>query len=245
VNPGFSERTFEFCFNAEFCQMLGGILASHPHIPSQQMEKDLGYDVEFKIKQGQFTGSIFIQHKVSSYAEVRAGRNAEFYNTHNGPYFRFSLDNEQHNTLCALCRTKGNAFYCAPMFHLSHELEAHFRAQTISSNSLLLDPLQVGEIKDNNRHNITYGPNGDMPTLHSKIRRFEKSFRANNKEELPIKRKQISTEYLSELSEELIDRTLESKFRESVTDKVYRMRPIQRAQFILGRVYHVSWILVP
>lgn len=104
MNPGFSERTFEFCFNAEFCQSFGGLLASHPNIPSQREEKDLGYDVEFRIQQSQFTTSIFIQHKVSSFAEVKAGRNAKFYDAHGGPYFRFSVDNDQHNTLCELSR---------------------------------------------------------------------------------------------------------------------------------------------
>jgi len=225
--------------------MFGGLLASHPHIPSQQMEKDLGYDVEFRIRQGQYTGSIFIQHKVSSFAERRAGRNARFFNTHGGPYYRFGVDNEQHNTLCELSRTKGNAFYCAPSFHLSHELEAHFRAQTIAGNSLLLDPDQVGDILDHDRHNITYGPGGLLPTLHSDPRRFHKAYRASRDEPLPIKRRDVTAEYFVELSDELVSRTLESKFKESVTSRVERMRPIQRTQFLLGRVYNVSWVLIP
>jgi len=225
--------------------MFGGLLASHPHIPSQQMEKDLGYDVEFRIQHGQYTGSIFIQHKVSSFAETRAGRNARFFNAHGGPYYRFSVDNDQHNTLCELSRTKGNAFYCAPSFHLSHELEAHFRAQGIAANSLLLDPVQVGDILDHDRHNITYGPGGLLPTLHSEPRRFQKAYRASKEEPLPIKRQDVTPEYFVELSVELVTRTLESKFKESVTSRVERMRPIQRTQFLLGRVYNVTWVLIP
>jgi hypothetical protein len=141
VGPGFSERTFEFCYNAEYCQINAALLATHPHIPSQNAEKDLGYDVEFKINEGNYTKSLFLQHKVSSYAEVRAGRNAQFYAAHGGPYFRFVVDNEQHNVLCELSRTKGNAFYCGPRFHLRHELETHFRGPSIAANSVLLDPL--------------------------------------------------------------------------------------------------------
>jgi hypothetical protein len=132
----------------------GGLLASHPHIPSQREEKDLGYDVEFRIQHGQFTTSIFFQHKVSSFAEVKAGRNAKFYDAHGGPYFRFVVDNDQHNTLCELSRNRGNAYYCAPRFHLRHELEAHFRAPSIGNNSLLLDPLDVEEIADDDHHYV-------------------------------------------------------------------------------------------
>ena len=174
MGPGFSERTFEFCYNAEYCQINAALLATHPHIPSQRQEKDLGYDVEFRIRQGAFTKSVFFQHKVSYHAEARAGRNAKFYDAHGGPYFRFSVDNEQHNTLCELSRTKGNAFYCAPRFNLRHELESHFRAPSIADNSILLDPLDVGEIYDDESHNITYARDGTNPTLHSEMRHFRK-----------------------------------------------------------------------
>jgi hypothetical protein len=75
VNPGFSERTFEFCYNAEYCQSNAALLATHPHIPSQNADKDLGYDVEFRILQGHYTRSLFLQHKVPSFAEVALSRN--------------------------------------------------------------------------------------------------------------------------------------------------------------------------
>src|SRR6185295_4594947 len=74
MGPGFSERTFEFCYNAEYCQRNAALLATHPHIPSQQAEKDLGYDVEFQIDNGSFTRSLFLQHKVASFAERKAGK---------------------------------------------------------------------------------------------------------------------------------------------------------------------------
>lgn len=245
MRPGFSERTFEFCFNAEFCQAVGGLLVSHPHIPSQQIEKDLGYDVAFKIQQDQYISSIFIQHKVAHFAEARAGRNAQFFDHHHGPYFRFAVDNEQHNTLHELSRNKGDAYYCAPLFHLSHELEDHFRANTITNNSLLLDPVQVGPLTDIERHNITFNPSGTNPTMHSDPRRFDKPFRAS-KEEMPeFKKRRIDVSYLREVSEEVVSRTVGSKFKDSVTWLVQRMSPLQRAQYLLGRVYKVSWVLVP
>lgn len=78
MHAGFSERTFEFCFNAEFCLLNAAILATHPHIPTQNAEKDLGYDVEMKIKSGGYVKSLFLQHKVASHAHARAAETPSF-----------------------------------------------------------------------------------------------------------------------------------------------------------------------
>ncbi|MBK1700568.1 hypothetical protein [Thiococcus pfennigii] len=245
MNPAFSERTFEFCFNAEYCFANSALLASHPHIPSQQKEKDLGYDVEFKIRQGNYTKSIYIQHKVSSYAEKRAGANAQFFNTHNGPYFRFAVDNEQHNTLHDLSATKGNAFYCAPRFHLTHELEGHFRASTIRRNAVLLDPLTVGQINDNNRHNVTYDASGRNPTLHSDPRPFERAYSGAEDDPPKLRELRIDLSFIDDLSADLMQRAISSRFENAVTDAIKRARPIEQVQHLLGRVYQVSWLLLP
>lgn len=245
MQAGFSERTFEFCFNAEYCRINAAVLATHPHIPSQNAEKDLGYDVEFRIAQGQYTRSLFLQHKISSYAETRAGRNALFYAAHNGPYFRFVVDNEQHNVLCELSRTKGNAFYCAPRFHLRNELETHFRGPSIAANSILLEPLDVGTIADRRRHNITYNPLGQNATLHSEPRRFKHAFGGGREDAPPLKRQPVTADYIEKLSADLVRRTVESKFRRAVTREIEEARPIERAQILLGHVYQVTWFLLP
>lgn len=245
MNPGFSERTFEFCFNAEFCHRFDGLLASHPHIPSQRMEKDLGYDVEFEIQHGQFTTSVFFQHKVSCYAESKAGRNARFFDTHGGPYFRFSVDNDQHNTLCELSRTKGNAYYCAPRFHLSHDLESYFRANSIGDNAILLDPLQIGLIHDAERHNITYDPNGSSPMLHSEPKRFKKAYSGGKEGAPEFHRRTIDNNYIGELSEHLWTHTLKSNYARFLTKEIEALRLVERIQYLLGRVYQVSWVLLP
>lgn len=245
MGPGFSERTFEFCYNSEYCQLNASLLATHPHIPTQRAEKDLGYDVEFVINHGNYTRSLFLQHKVASFAEKRAGRNAQFYDRHNGPYFRFSIDNEQHNTLCELSLTKGNAFYCAPRFYLSHELEGHFRHSRITASAIRLDPLDVGQITDNERHNVTYDAVGQNPTLHSEPRQFKRAFGGGSKDAPPLKEQRITEDYIEELAGDLIDRTRASKFAPSVTMEIETARPVEQVQILLGRVYQVSWLLLP
>lgn len=245
MRPSFSERTFEFCYNAEYCHLNAALLATHPHIPSQRAEKNLGYDVEFKIANGNFTRSLFLQHKVASFAEVRVGRNALFYAAHDQPYFRFPIDNEQHNVLYALSQTKGNAFYCAPRFHLSRELAANFRNASVAANAVLLDPLDVGEITDEKRHNVTYDALGQNPTLHSEPRLFRHSYSGGEEHAPELRRQPITQDYIHELSTELVRRTKDSKFHRSLTKELERSRPIEQAQFLLGRVYQVTWLLLP
>jgi hypothetical protein len=64
--PGFSERVFKFGFNAEFAHSHRAVLAAVPHIPTQNQEKLLGYDVKFEIKKsGGAIRMIALQHKVA------------------------------------------------------------------------------------------------------------------------------------------------------------------------------------
>ncbi|MBS0546791.1 MAG: adenylosuccinate lyase [Proteobacteria bacterium] len=243
MRPAFSERTFEFCFNAEFCRKFSGRLASHPQIPSQKMEKDLGYDVEFEIQAGRFTGSIFFQHKVASFAEHRVGTNAHFFDAHGGSYYRFGVDNPQHNVLQDLSLTKGNAFYCAPAFHKRDDLSTYFFADRVGNYSVLLDPADVGAIQDNARHNVSY-VQGGAAFLHSEQRRFEKSVSASREKPPEFRRQKINEDYVIRLKDELIRKTPERRVRRAISAGVDALRPLEQVQLVLARVYDVSWILI-
>lgn len=245
MTPGFSERTFEFCFNAEYCRANAALLASHPHIPSQQMEKDLGYDIEFKIKQGHYTKSLFLQHKVASFATVRSGRNRKFFDAHMSPYYRFPVDNDQHNTLCRLSQSKGNAFYCAPIFHERSVLETHFFGNTVTPNSVLLNPLQVGRITDKERHNITFNQTGRNATLHSEVRRFQQEYTGGEERRPPLERVDVTLDYVEELSDQLVADTGTNRFEPYLTRDFRATRPVERVQILLAHVYDVSWLLLP
>lgn len=243
MHAGFSERTFEFCFNAEFCLLNAAILATHPHIPTQNAEKDLGYDVEMKIKSGGYVKSLFLQHKVASHAHARAGRNAKFFDHHCGEYYRFPVDNDQHNILCDLSQTKGNVFYCSPCFRSSKDLESNWRNQTIGANSILLDPLQVGRASPG-CHNITYGLSGEKPALHSESRNFGRSYRATRQSMPPLKNRKIDDSFIKELSIELMGRASNRQGGAQVIREMRGRRPFEVAQVLLGRVYQVSWLLL-
>lgn len=64
--PKFSERIFEFAFNAEFAARNHAILAACPSLPTPQEEKNEGYDIEFELKRrGGGKEYLFLQHKVA------------------------------------------------------------------------------------------------------------------------------------------------------------------------------------
>lgn len=243
MSPGFSERTFEFCFNAEYCQINSGILATHPHIPSQNQEKDLGYDVEFLIRTREFTTSVFFQHKVPYFAEQRAGRNARFFDAHGGPYFRFGVDRDQHNLLYDLSIARGNTYYCSPCYNVSTELAQAYRTVTVAQRSLLLDPFDVGRITDDERHNTTYSPSGDFATLHSESRSFEHSFRGAGERAPRLKPLRVTLDMVSEHAEEL-SRRVDAVAQHGVEEARSNRTDVQYVQVMLGRVYRTSWILL-
>lgn len=244
MNPGFSERTFEFCFNSEFCSQFGGLLASHPHLPSQNLEKDLGYDVEFEIQQSQFTHSIFIQHKVACYAEVRSGKNGKYYDYHKGPYFRFGVDNHQHNVLHELSASKGNAYYCAPLFYQRNQLADAYRLNAVGDRSIILDPVEVGDVIDGKRHNITFSPQGLNACLHSDPRPFKTHYSGSRRKLPEFRIQEVTLDYIQELAESLVSRVRNTDASGRTYDELRSFKPIQQVQYALARVYFVSWILV-
>ena len=229
--------------NAEYCQINSGILATHPHIPPQNQEKDLGYDVEFLIRTEGFTKSVFFQHKVPYSAEQRAGRNTSFFNAHSGPYFRFGVDRNEHNLLYDLSIRWGNTYYCSPCYNGRAELDQAYRTVMVAQRSLLLDPTDVGRITDDERHNITYNPSGDSPTLHSEPRSFEHSFRGAGERAPSLKLLPVTLDMVSEPVEELSHRA-DMAVQHDAEDARLNQTDVQFVQVMLGRVYRTSWILL-
>src|SRR5713101_9767397 len=116
--PEFGERVFEFAFNAEYAKKHHAILAACPYLPTQQDEKRLAFDVEFKLKQrGGAVASLFLQHKVARLVDKKSGSNSHFWSAAGGPYFGFRLDIDQYNLMHKFAsRRNRDIFYCAPRF---------------------------------------------------------------------------------------------------------------------------------
>lgn len=172
IGPGFSERVFEFSFNAEYADRNQAVLAGAPSIPTQNEEKWLGYDVEFAIKQrGGAVHAVALQHKVSRYVDRLASTNEDFWNSIGGPYYAFRLDTDQYNLIEAVASAKlpGIEFYyCAPIFAARIDMNKHYLGGSVEANSIWIDVACTGQIKDQDVHTIVYSPGSPVAFLHSK-----------------------------------------------------------------------------
>jgi hypothetical protein len=179
--PGFSERVFEFSFNAEFCQNNKAILAAAPDIPTQHKEKWLGYDVAFELKKrGGAIHSVALQHKVARFVDGLGPSNHHFWHAIGGPYLAFPIDTDQFN-LISIASTAGlpgvEIHYCAPLFTTLDQMNNHYLASAVSANAVWIDISAVGEIGDMDRHTMVMSPNGAIAYLCSDDPRVVKTLR--------------------------------------------------------------------
>lgn len=141
--PGFSERVFEFSFNAEFSSRNRAVIAAAPHIPTQNEEKWLGYDVAFQINsRGGATHTLALQHKVSRFVDKVSGSNARFFYEAKGPYYAFRLDSDQYNliqSISSLGLPGIEFYYCAPLFTTLGDMNGHYLTNQVTDHALWVD----------------------------------------------------------------------------------------------------------
>lgn len=169
IYPGFSERIFEFAFNAEFALKHYAVLAASPGLPSLQQEKKLGYDVEFQLKaRGGGIQNIFLQHKVARLVNSKSGSNRHFFDAAKGPYFAFNLDVPQYNLIRDLAmHRKRRIYYCAPLSASRRDLDQYFMTRKICASSLWMDVRSAGRINDKKAHSIVYSQDGKRASRFS------------------------------------------------------------------------------
>ncbi|MEE3361073.1 MAG: adenylosuccinate lyase [Pseudomonadota bacterium] len=225
-------------------QRHAAILATYPNIPSQRQERYLGYDIEFKLTQSSYSVSVFIQHKVAHFAEVRSGSNARFFNTHNEPYFRFPVDNDQHTILQKLSSARGNTFYCAPLFHSRDDLHNSFQNGSISQNVILLDPNAVAPVAGKQRHNISYDRYGRAAFMHSETVKFDRIHVGHLLEEGSLKKRKIDIQELNEVVDNVLGIAFEFAGAHKVLEGLRDAPKIVQAQVLLGNFFGVSWLII-
>ena len=169
--PGFSERVFEFGFNSEYANKNRAILAAAPHIPTQNDEKALGYDIAFEIKRhGGAVHSIAIQHKTCRFVDGESATNQKFWNAVGGPYFAFRLNVDQFNLIETIASSglPGVQFvYCAPLFSKRKDMDTHYLANSVLTRSVWINPTGAGPITDYDAHSIIFDPTGTKAFLFS------------------------------------------------------------------------------
>lgn len=200
LRPGFSERVFEFSFNAEYANRNRAILAGAPSIPTQNKEKSLGYDVKFEIAaHGGAVHAVALQHKVSRLVDRLGPSNWAFWNTAGGPYFAFRLDTDQYNLIESIASAglPGVEFhFCAPLFATRVAMNGHYLAGTVEAHSVWIDVAGAGRIADGDMHTIVYRADGSqafrfseapkkLAIVKDEARRVQWESRRNRKIESP------------------------------------------------------------
>lgn len=244
----FNEREFEFCFNAEFVRKYTNALIGTPIIPSQRMESILGYDVEFRLRNGHFSLSLFLQHKVTSYAKYRSGRNAKFYDCYNGPYYRFPVERldktRQHNLLVELAEKGEYVFYCAPIFIGIDELQNYFVHNQVIDHARFFDPKEMGWITDFDQHHVTCDPTGSFGFFHSDPIKLSTVISWERLTQ-DLEYKKINLEYVETLQQKLsqcIMAVFEAK--PSIPDKIKEKGAVMITSYILRRYFNLEWLII-
>jgi len=166
----FSEREFEFCFNSEFIRRQPTGCLATALIPSQRREGKLGYDVELRVSNGEFTRSAFVQHKVPHLLSRWGRSTGQLLNLHGGPYYRFEIysskKSQQHELLWSLARSGQRVYYCAPKATASEALQRLVASNTVVDQSVRVDLRGLPLFRDDQRHHLTYNDR-DMQQIYS------------------------------------------------------------------------------
>jgi hypothetical protein len=153
-----------------------------PVLPTQQKEKELGYDVKI-------TGpvrTIFFQFKVP---EKKTTARANYWHEMGGSYYEFHLwpddTSPQHNKLVDLSTSdpRNKVFYCSPRFHTNIEFDNNYARRTIAQNSIYVPCGTLKKIKGCDSHSICYTRDPrQAPVMHSEPY-YAKGFSLNELEE--------------------------------------------------------------
>lgn len=252
----FSERMFEFAYNAEFCRKNSAFLVGAPSIPSQNLEKLLAYDVALRVKKGSPVRSLFLQHKVpikcwvpnkekttSHYAAVLGRR-----------YFRFFLNNQQHNKIIAsFGRRSPPIYYCSPLFTNKSFLHSFFVNSTIQDNSILIDVSGLPELTGpslTDSHSIGYDIKKSKVYQFSLEPKLCESVSADTLiNRLPIER--FNMQYLEQLLADVKNAVGPGGLDESEMERLSQPIPelfikrVEEVAYWTSTKLGVSWLLIP
>ncbi|MCX6170652.1 MAG: hypothetical protein NTX65_15025 [Ignavibacteriales bacterium] len=156
MRPVISEFSYGYAVTEQLINYLPYKVSAAPTFPSLREEgTDGGYDLKLNFS-GMF---LFLQFKL---AHLMVRRTC--YETQEGcfdpPLYRFYLRaprfSNQHRMLLDLERSGELVFYVAPIFFDASELNNYYLSNTIVHNSIAISPLEIGEIRDDDEHSISY-----------------------------------------------------------------------------------------
>lgn len=132
-------------------------LSAPPRIPTQNMESQVGYDMDSEISTGVGVEPIFIQYKRS---EHMVGNAARYWGSFPSDYYRFKIENaDQHNTLVKTADYFRHTYYVAPHFSTNKEYIEYHKNGEIVENSVFATCFGLPEMSENDstdKHTIGF-----------------------------------------------------------------------------------------
>lgn len=227
----FSERLFEFVFNADFLRQNGATVIGLPHIPSQDEEEWLGYDVAFDIDNGAgVVESLALQHKVARLVDGPGSHsNRDFRKAAGSKYLAFPVDPFQFNTIHALVSEKlpgVEFYYCAPLFVDKPCLDKRYAAQDLGAHSVYFDIRNTKPLDESESHSMVYLQDGSKAWVFSE-RQDVQIFLAAQKPQQEVLRNSLSIDQIShiynrsfEVISEGYDRRIRAAIEREPTDNI-------------------------
>ncbi|HEX76540.1 MAG TPA: hypothetical protein G4O12_08205 [Dehalococcoidia bacterium] len=154
MEPTFSEFSYGYAITEELSSGRLGPLTGAPIFPSLHSEGQSGggYDVHIPVE----GMPLFLQFKLSRYLQRS---NALEWDLFGGPYYRMYLRpsrySNQHALLLDLAMSN-DVYYVAPKFHTVEELNHAYISRNVYDNSILINPITIGQLPDDDLHYIVF-----------------------------------------------------------------------------------------
>ena len=157
MTPEISEFSYGFALTNELVGWTE--LNAAPIFPShiEEGKKGGGYDVKLDLP----ATPLFLQFKR---ADCMMRSSAKEISKHkldlDVPFYRFAITERklsfQHTSLVTLDVGHNSVFYVAPRFHTLAEINSAWTAQKVLQRSIFVAPQQIGLIKDDDRHHVSF-----------------------------------------------------------------------------------------
>lgn len=153
----YTEFSFGFGIAHEIQNILHSISLCAPVFPSLLDERDVGWDVNFRIS----GRSLFLQFKRS---DALTRRTAKQWPVFNSSFYRFPvyrrIESPQHNLLVRLAKSQPHVYYCAPLFYKDGDFNSYFMQKSLLDYSLFIPCKGLPELTDDDQHYIAYNATG-------------------------------------------------------------------------------------
>lgn len=169
MKSSISEFSFGFAITDELVRQQRGYLTAAPSFPN--LREEGGADGGYDLRLDRVGVPLFLQFKLL-HRMVRRTCNETVLGDFTPPFFRLKLMplkmSPQHDMLLALDDGTNEVYYAAPLFVSQNDLNRHYLANNVLTNSILIRPTTIGPLPDRNEHHLSFDIAASTVKLYSK-----------------------------------------------------------------------------